>query len=401
VCIFTETYYPVIGGGETQARILAEGLISHGYSVCILTRRTDASLQSLERLGQISVRRIAPVGRGQMKKWGMVLSCLPALVRLRNDYDVLFVSGFRITGMSAIAAARLFGKTVVLKADSQGEMSGAYFANGLKRIGLKPSSPAFRLFLAIRNRVLRTADAFVAITDGVVRELEDAGVRPEAIHRISNGVDTGRFFPACHSLKSDLRIRLGIPPTAKVVVYTGRLVSYKGLPLLLEVWRQLAPRHCDARLVLVGAGGLDVHNCEADLRTFVAEHGLGGSVTFTGNVDNVPDYLQAADVFVLPSEDDAFPSSLVEAMACRLAVVATPVGAVGNIVQDGQTGLMVHPGDFPSLYEALDRLLQDDALVARLAEAGWRRTTERYSAESVTQQLITLFGTLRGNRDFR
>jgi hypothetical protein len=70
ICIFTETYYPVVGGGETQARLLAEGLIKNGHSVIILTRRSDAALRQHENFGDASVYRLAPVGRGQLKKRG-------------------------------------------------------------------------------------------------------------------------------------------------------------------------------------------------------------------------------------------------------------------------------------------------------------------------------------------
>ena len=80
ICIFTETYYPVVGGGETQARLLAEGLIETGHSVIVLTRRSNAALRRQETYGHVHVYRLAPVGGGQLKKWGLLLSSLSALV---------------------------------------------------------------------------------------------------------------------------------------------------------------------------------------------------------------------------------------------------------------------------------------------------------------------------------
>ena len=135
ICIFTETYYPVVGGGETQARLLADGLIANGHSVLILTRRSDAVLRQHENYGDVSVYRLAPLGSGQLKKWGLLLSSLPALIRLHNQYDLIFVSGYRIIGLTAILIGKLFRKPVVLKADSQGEMSGEFFESGLRRFG--------------------------------------------------------------------------------------------------------------------------------------------------------------------------------------------------------------------------------------------------------------------------
>jgi glycosyltransferase involved in cell wall biosynthesis len=391
VCIFTETFHPVVGGGETQARLLADGLAAHGSPVFILTRRSDGGLPVHERLDGLLVRRLGPSGRGQLKKWGLLASALPALLRLRREYDLVFVSGFRIVGVAAVLATRLLGKRVVLKADSQGEMSGEFFTAGLARFGVRRSSPPFRAFLALRNAVLRRADAFAAITADVAAELTEAGVAASAIHRIPNAVDTTRFVPAGRERKRELRRRLGIPPEGAVVTYTGRLVSYKGLPLLLRVWAELRPSHPDARLLLVGTGGLDIHACEDELRAFVRDHDLEGSVVFAGSVGNVHEYLQASDAFAFPTENDAFPSALIEAMACALPVVTTPVGAIPEVVEDGVNGLLVPPRDGAALRRALERLLVDPALSARLGQAGLRTVQERYAAGRVTRFYAELF----------
>src|ERR1044071_430459 len=146
MCVVTETYHPVVGGGETQARLLAEGLITNGHSVIVLTRRADRALRQYENYGDVSVYRLAPVGNGQLKKWGLLLSSLPALVRLRNQYDLIFVSGYRIIGLTAVLVGKFLRKPVVLKADSQGEMSGEFFESGLKNFGVSRSSLLFRLF---------------------------------------------------------------------------------------------------------------------------------------------------------------------------------------------------------------------------------------------------------------
>ncbi|TFH41573.1 MAG: glycosyltransferase family 1 protein, partial [Lysobacterales bacterium] len=386
VCILTETYHPVIGGGETQARLLAEGLVATGASVRVLTRRSDAALPRFERQGRVMIHRISPAGRGQLKKWGLLLSVGAMLLRLRREYDVIFVSGFRIVGLSAVLAARLLGKAIVLKADSQGEMSGAFFTAGLSRAGISPSSPPFRLFLRARNAVLRRADAFVAITPDVAAEFADAGIMSARIRMVPNGVDTLRFRPLDPAGRVALRRKLKIDPGAPVAVYTGRLVSYKGLQSLLGVWPAIVRARPDARLLLVGEGGLDIHNCEQELRARVLVEELERSVTFVGGVEDVSPYLQVANVFAFPTENDAFPSSLVEAMACGLAVVTTPVGAIPTIVQDGKNGLLVAPGGAAELKGALLRVLMDSGLAARLGGAACESVLANYSAESITRQ---------------
>jgi glycosyltransferase involved in cell wall biosynthesis len=394
ICIFTETYYPVVGGGETQARLLAEGLIAQGHSVIVLTRRSDAGLSRYEAGDGVTVYRLAPVGSGQLKKWGLLLSSLPALVRLRDQYDLIFVSGYRIVGLTAVLAGKLFRKRVVLKADSQGEMSGEFFESGLKKFGISRSSLPFRLFLGCRNAILKKADAFSAISPEIASEWNSNGVPLHKIRVISNGVDTALFFPADAGRKSFLREKLNLPPSATIAIFTGRLVSYKGLPLLLEVWNEIRRSHENAKLLLAGSGGLDIHNCEARLRAYVNATGLGNDVFFLGPVQNIPEYLQAADLFVFPTENDAFPSSLIEAMACGLPVVTTPVGAINTIVAHQETGLMVQPGNHEQLFDAIKLIMTDKTLAIRLGCAGNQVVRERYSAEAMLSKYFSFFASL-------
>ena len=391
VCIFTETYFPVMGGGETQARLLADGLIADGHSVILLTRRSDASLKKQERYGQLDVYRLAPSGSGQLKKWGLLLSSLPMLVRLRSRYDLIFVSGYRIIGLAAVLAGKLLGKPVILKADSQGEMSGEFFESGLKKFGISPTSLPFRWFLGFRNSVLKRADAFSAISPEIASEWTSSGVPADRVFLIPNVVDTSRFVPVDTIQKSRLREKLNLPQSTTIAIYTGRLVSYKGLPLLLKVWKEICCSHQDVLLLLAGTGGLDIHNCESDLQAYVKSADLEKNVRFLGAVQNVPEYLQASDLFVFPTENDAFPSSIVEAMACALPVVTTPVGAIKTIITDGTNGLLFEPGNSEKLYQALDVMLSDTKQASRLGQAALKTVQERYSAENVSQKYLSMF----------
>lgn len=391
VCIFTETYFPVVGGGETQAQLLAEGLIANGHSAIILTRRSDKTLKKVEQVGPVQVYRLPPVSKGQLAKWGLVLSSIPALIKLHKQYDILFVSGFRIVGVTAVLVSKLMRKKCILKADSQGEMSGEFFNDGLKKLGLSPRFLPFRIFLNLRNYFLRKADAFSAISEDIAAELVSINVASHKIHLIPNAVDTCRFFPVSPEQKTELRRKLDLPQTSTIVIYTGRLVTYKGLPLLLEVWKELQRRHKHIRLLLLGSGGLDIHNCEAELRAYVKAKSLDESVSFTGNVPNVPEFLQASDIFAFPTENDAFPSSLIEAMACALPVVTTPVGAIKTIIKSEQNGIIVQPSDQQGLCQALDKLICDTTLASCLGRAARDTAQANYSAEAVLEKYLSLF----------
>lgn len=395
ICILTETYHPVVGGGETQARTLAEGLAARGHEVILITRRSDPALPRVEHVGGIPVHRLPPSGPGHLKKWGLLVSSLIALLRLRRSYDLIFVSGFRVLGVAAALVSRMQNKSCILKADSLGEMSGEFFRDGLASLGLSHRSRLFRILLALRNRILRSADGFVSISSVVEEELLRSDAPQERVSRIPNSVDVDRFSPAIRSERAGLRCRLSLPPDANIVTFVGRLVSYKGLPLLLRVWKDLHAHHPDALLLLVGGGSLDLHNCEQELREYVAEHQLTECVRFTGNVENVVDYLQASDAFVFPSEAEAFGIALVEAMACALPVVAARAGGVNDILQPGN-GLSVAAGDFAELEDAIDALLRDPSLATRLGASARRTAVERYSDDAVVGRYCSLFRQVAG-----
>jgi len=204
-------------------------------------------------------------------------------------------------------------------------------------------------------------------------------------------VDLRLFKPLPPDEKTHLRQRLGLPINKVIALYTGRLVSYKGLPLLLDTWSQIVADGNQALLVLAGGGSMDIYNCEEDLRARVNADGLQEQVIFTGEVRNVAEYLQAADLFVFPTEKEAFGISVIEAMACGLPVAATPVGGLSDIITDGANGLVVQPAEGQQLYTALTKLIADQELRAQLGQAGCKTARERYSTEIVSERYEQLF----------
>ena len=114
ICLLTETYHPVTGGGETQARALAKGLIRRGWSVLILTRRSDPRLPREDWLDGARIMRLGPTGASRKRKWGLLVTAFWALIRNRAEYDAVVVSGFRILGIPSVFATRLIGKACLL-----------------------------------------------------------------------------------------------------------------------------------------------------------------------------------------------------------------------------------------------------------------------------------------------
>jgi glycosyltransferase involved in cell wall biosynthesis len=137
-------------------------------------------------------------------------------------------------------------------------------------------------------------------------------------------------------LKISLRKKLNLQ-NATIAIYTG-VVSYKGLPLLLKVWNEIRRKHKNVLLILAGMGGLDIHNCEDELRTYVKVNGLENYTLFTGALQNVHEHLQASDTFVFPTEK-TFPSSIIGMADCPWSHRSAPSDIVAN-----RNRLLVQPG---------------------------------------------------------
>jgi len=394
VVIATETFHPEIGGGETQARTVAEALTRRGYAVTLVTRRSRSHLPKREHQQPLDIVRVAPTGAGRWKKWGLTVTAIPALLRAARGADAVLVSGFRILGIPAVLATRLRGTPCVLKGDSRGEMSGEFFRAGLARWRLTPQSFVVRLFVGSRNRILRRAEGFVALSNEMADEFVEHAIPTDRVHRIPNGVDVEQFRPASPVERCALRRNLDLSE-GPLAVYTGRLVTYKGLPLLLRAWKAARQDGVNATLVLVGEGGADMHACETELRAFVREHDLESCVRFTGAVANVADYLRAADFFVFPTTDEAFGLSLVEAMACGLPVISTAVG-IRDFLVDGVNGIAIPVGDEGALVRAIRRVAAGGDEIDRMARAARDTALAKFSQELVADRLVQLFESLAG-----
>jgi glycosyltransferase involved in cell wall biosynthesis len=397
VVVATETAYPEVGGGETQARTLTDALIARGFHVTLVTRRSRGDSARREQEPDLDVVRLPPSGPGRWKKWGLTVTALPALYKAARHADAVLVSGFRILGAPAVMATRWRGTPCVLKGDSRGEMSGEFFRAGLAGLNLTPRSFIVRLLVGLRNRLLRRADAFVALSTEMADEFAACAIPRARISTIPNGVDMDRFRPAEQHERLALRQKLGFA-SARVAVYTGRLVTYKGLPLLLRAWASVRRQGVDAMLVLVGEGGSDMHACEGELRDFVRTNGLDGSIRFAGAVTTVEDYLRAADVFVFPTTDEAFGLSLVEAMACGLPVASTAVGGIRDFLVDGQNGVVVPVNNEEALQGAIRRLIAGGPEVEALGRAARTTVASRFSTPAVADAMVRLIGALGSAR---
>jgi glycosyltransferase involved in cell wall biosynthesis len=246
-----------------------------------------------------------------------------------------------------------------------------------------------RRYLTLDRLTERLALGAVCVSRGVLRFMRDvAGLSPDRLVVIPNGVDLGPIDRA----KPLARAALGVPEGALLALCVGRLTDQKGLPILLEAAERVAAARPDWHLALVGDGP----DREA-LRRLAARSGtLAGRVHWLGLRGDVPALLKTADVFVLPSLWEGMPNVVLEAMAARLAVVATAVEGTEEAVIPGKTGWLVPPGDPESLGRTLLEAADHPERRRRFGDAGRARVEAEFTLRRMVDAYQRLWAGILG-----
>jgi glycosyltransferase involved in cell wall biosynthesis len=392
----TEAFYPpIVGGQELFAAHLVRSLAARGHQVSVITRQTDPPAPADERIGSVHVRRIPPAGIFKGKGWRAVVPIVTYLLRLSvmlvkeaRRFDVIIVSGAKIMPLIVVPLCRVLGKRCIVRVESFFELHEAVSAESLRSMHRVAGRSIAAVASAMRRFVIRRSDYVIAISAEIRAQLLERGVAEARIQGIPNAVDTERFHPVTVEDRQRLRAKLGLPPARTILIFSGRLSRAKGLPMLVEAWPELVRRHPDAYLVIVGSGKLSFDDCESSIREIVRVRRLEDSIRFAGESDRVYEYLQAADLFVFPTEYEGFSLALVEALACAMPVVVTAVGAAPDLIRDGQNGFLFPPKDSAAMLAALHAALGRREDWARIGAAArdsaapfdLKAVADRYSA---------------------
>jgi len=210
---------------------------------------------------------------------------------------------------------------------------------------------------------------------------------PSKLRVIHYGLDLGAFDQRLVE-KSNTRVctSLDLPPDARVVLSVGRLEEQKGHRYLIDAFAQVRFDEPRAHLVIAGEGSL-----RRQLTLQIERLGLQDCVHLLGWRPDVPNLMQIAEVFVLPSLWEGFGLVLLEAMAAHLPVVAFDTSAIPEIVVDGKTGLLVPPRESQALAEGILRLLKDPGLAHEMGQAGRRRVETRFTVDQMVTQTMRVY----------
>lgn len=224
----------------------------------------------------------------------------------------------------------------------------------------------------------RFFEAIVCISTAIVEQFKSLGyVDPGRLYLVPSACDAGHFV-ADADARAAIRAEFGLQPGDVVIAMTGRLRPEKGHRVLLEAAPAIVAKEPRVRFLLLGSGSM-----HGDLKQLIDRHRLDAHVVLAGFRTDIPACLAAADLYVQPSLSEGLGTSVLEACAAGLPVVASRTGGIPDIVIHESSGLLVETGSSPQLAEAVCRLLADAGLRARLGDAARRHVAETFSIDAL------------------
>ena len=382
VLMVISQFRPIIGGAERQAELLAHALIRKGVNVTIVTgwwkfgtpREETMNGTKIQRnfscWGMFGVKGIRPLG-------AVIYMATLAIYLLihRKEYDIIHVhQALYPAFISVLVGKRFLGKPVIVKTASSGMTSDIRW---LSRF----------LFGRLQLKyLLKHMGWLVAVSRATGQEFERIGFPNSKILYIPNGVE----IPVETKSSSHPMIH---------AVTTARMSKEKGIDVLLKAWANLSPDPTSLRLTIIGDGPQ-----RYEIEMVAQELGIAKTIAFTGWVNNVHEYLQETDIFVLPSRTEGMSNALLEAMSYGIPCIATNVGGNIELIRnDGdnkivrgkfiitKNGLLVNPDDVEGLSQAMLYLIQNRSEREAMGNKGRQYIAKNYSIDLVADKYIELY----------
>ncbi|WP_028452661.1 glycosyltransferase family 4 protein [Chitinilyticum aquatile] len=349
------------GWGGQEIRILTEaaGMIARGHAATILAC-PDSNIAKAAKQRGIPVVELPIFKKRLSSLWAM----RQYLARHAQDFDVINTHSSTDAWLIALAGLTVYGMPPVVRT---------------RHVSTAINNLPFTRWLYLQ------ATRHIVTTGEKLRQTLHADNRYPLEHMVSipTGIDLTRYCPGDRVAQ---RAKLGLAdrPTLGIV---ATLRSWKGHCDLLPVWAKLQTRFPDWQLVICGDGPQ-----RENLEKQTSDLGIADSVRFVGNREDVEQWLQAFDLFTLPSYgNEGVPQGLMQAMASRLPVVSTTVGAIAEAVIDGETGYLVAPRQLDQLEAALAKLMGDADLREQMANAALARAQARFGSEHMLDAMTVVF----------
>lgn len=250
------------------------------------------------------------------------------------------------------------------------------------------------LYNQLDQRALPLYDHVIAVSEVTKGHLLRAGVRPERLSVLYNGIDTNTWKPGDRLQASrQLKARFGLPAEARVLGFIGRLSAEKDLPTAMAVAAAVLESDPSLMLLVVGEGAM-----QDELPKLAAQHGILERVKAVGHQKIGPELYQGLDAYFMTSKTEGLPNTLLEAMACGIPSVATAVGGIPELVGSSQAVALAPSGDVSALSRALLQILADPARAQVQGEVARARILEAFSFQDRLERIESLYQQLAQRR---
>jgi len=361
--VSSDTYPEVTGGLGVHVHLMSEQQAASGHDVTVVTSdHGEHELPRRERRDGYAVHRhkafLKPSGNS------ICPGIAATVLDVSDQYDIIHAHSHLFFSTNIVAALSYLDDTPLVITN-----------HGIR----SQEAPDWlqRLYLpTVARFTLNAADRVLCYTGTDRRRLRELGVSAP-VSVINNGVDCSRFRP------------MSVDENSSQILYVGRLIEGKGIGVLLRAFAELVSAVPDTSLVIVGDGMK-----REWFESHAAREGVASKVTFTGTVpnDRLPRLYNESAVFALPSFNEGFPRTVLEAMACGTPVVTTNLPQLRSVVAD--VGRTVPANEPEALADAIYELLADDTLRRQLGETARRRASNRYSWKTTVEETTAEFYSL-------
>jgi len=321
-----------------------------------------------------SVLRVGHPGNSFIKTFLFTVSLIRHLLCDTKKTDIIHSHGAVAMGAIGRIISILSGAKNMVKIASAGRI-------------LKYKNKIFGMMMLC---LFKQSDAIIGMTKEIQKELENIGTPANTIFSITNAVNGKRFQPYTQKQRKTWKMRRSLDPSTPVILFMSRLVPEKGLFVLLDAWRRVVQSYPQVHLIILGSGFGQAVSVETQLKRKVENEAIS-NVSFEGETDSPESYLGAADIFVFPSRHEGFPNALLEAMASGLAIVASDIGGVVELIDNDKTGLLFPSGNDKMLADKIIYLLEHPDIRYRMALQARRHVLKNYSFEKIAKQYMETY----------
>lgn len=382
ICHVTSLFRPYFAGHAIYLERVFKYLSEKGVENFVLTGNYD-DLKKDEIIDRVHVHRIKMKKEWKKGNLMFTIQAIPYLLRVRKKFNVVHLHGFwDVYGLFTLFA-KIFKKKIILHMVLFRGDDPMTIQKGYK-------------FMKWRFRLLSSIDAFISISSPISTSYKQTCLPSEKLFHIPQGVDTDVFSPVSKEEKIRLRKELGLSEYENIVTFVGAIIQRKGVDILMDAWSEVNKKINNSLLLLIGPDtfegfdGINVSALDDFVHKMKDKAKESFNIKFLGKSNKIALYLQASDIFVLPSRHEGFGNVVIEAMACGVPVVIKEMDGVANdLIIDGEEGYIIKDKD--ELVDKLTYLLKNQEVCIEAGKKARERALNKFDLDKICNKYVEIY----------